>query len=180
MDNQTTVATRPAIQRTDIPGWGIDADPMNDATYPMRNRARDDAPGMHWERPAQQATDVETLRSIEYNRQPAVFGTSAPPSGLSGSVRRSAFAYSESQWAHWLLLMLADRINAAEGVVQDLASGRIPNLIEEMGLAAEWKYNRKACERKIAAAVAVTGLAAGVGYLMVRDARRRDPGVAAR
>jgi hypothetical protein len=118
MDIQTTPLTghRPVRERTDIPGWGVDADPRNDPTYPMRDRSQDDSPGMNWTRPTQQSTDVEILQSIEHERRPAVFGASTPPTGLSGAIRRRAFAYSESQWAHWLLLMAADRINAVEGL----------------------------------------------------------------
>jgi hypothetical protein len=55
------------------------------------------APGDHgltkdWQRPTQQQSDVEILQSIEHIRRPAVFGTSSPPSGLSGMLRRLAFA----------------------------------------------------------------------------------------
>ncbi len=51
---------------------------------------------MTWERPPQQKRRVEILASIEHNKLPAVFGTSTPPSGLSGMIRRQAFKYSES------------------------------------------------------------------------------------
>ncbi|HEX2561957.1 hypothetical protein [Phenylobacterium sp.] len=175
MDNELTTAetSRAAVERRDIPGWGVDADPLNDATYPMRDRSQDDSPGMNWERPSQQSSDVEVLQSVEHNRRPAVFGTSTPPTGLSGAIRRSAYRYSESQWAHWLLLMLADRVNSAEGVADDLRRGTVPNLFDEMGLAAEWKYNRQPFIRKAAAAAAVTGGAAALTYLAVRAARRR-------
>jgi hypothetical protein len=170
---------RPVVQRTDVPGWGIDADPHNDATYPMRRREADDSPGMNWQRPAQQGTDIEVLQSIEHNRRPAVFGESTPPSGVSGAIRRSAYGYSESQWAHWLLLMLADRVNAAEGVVQDLAQGRLPNVIDEMGLAAEWRYNREAFLRKAVTTATVAAAVGCVGYMLWRSAAERRERAAA-
>ena len=170
MDNDIVAksSNRPLVERHDIPGWGVDASPRNDPTYPMRDRSADDSPGMNWQRPTEQPTDVEVLQSVEHNRRPAVFGTSTPPTAVSGAIRRSAFAYSESQWAHWLLLMLADRVNSAEGVLEDLGRGRAPNLIKEMGLAAEWKYNRQAFIRKTATTAAVAGIAAGVAYLAMR------------
>ena len=174
MENQLVPSHRTVIERTDIPGWGVDADPRNDPTYPMRDRTQDDSPGMNWERPTQQTSDVEVLQSVEHDRRPAVFGTSTPPAGMSGAIRRSAFAYSESQWAHWLLLMLADRVNMAEGVAGDLARGTLPNLIAEMGLAAEWRYDREAAIRRVVAAVAVTGAVAGLGYLAYRAVRSRE------
>jgi hypothetical protein len=141
----------------------------------MRDRRADDSPGMNWERPTQQVSDVEVLQSIEHNRRPAVFGTSTPPAGLSGAIRRTAFAYSEGQWAHWLLLMLADRVNMAEGVIEDVAHGRVPNIHKEMGLSAEWKYDRAGYMRRMATTVAVTGAIGGLAYLLVRD-RRQEQG----
>lgn len=155
----------------DIPGWSVDADPQNDPTYPMRDRSRDDGPGRNWERPLLQPQHDEVLLSIEHTRRPAVFGSSTPPSGLSGELRRKAFAFSESQWAHWLLLMAADRVNVIEGLAQDLSRGRIPNLFHEMGLGAELKYNREAFLRKTAITAGVVG---AVGILLwARSGRRR-------
>ena len=88
-----------------IAGWGIDADPDNDPTYPMRERGAAEPRGYTWPRPLQQKTGVEVLHSIERPHLPAVFGTSLPPSGLSGHLRRVAFRYSESSYGHWLPLM---------------------------------------------------------------------------
>ena len=109
------------------------------------------------------------LTSIEYPRRPAVFGSTAPPSGLSGRVRRLAFRFSESRWSHWLLLMLADRINVAEGVLGDLGRGRLPDLVEEFGLKARWKS--AVPSSRAAAAVLVGGGLLVSAYLI---ARRRD------
>lgn len=161
------------METATIPGWSVDADPENDPTYPMRDRSQDDSPVMNWTRPSQQEETVEVLQSVEHNRRPAVFGTSTPPSGISGAIRRQAFGYSESQWAHWLLLILADRVNMVEGVLDDLGHGRVPNLVEEMGLAAEWKYNRPAFIRRATAALAISGALVGVGYLLARSRRRQ-------
>jgi hypothetical protein len=136
-----------------IAGWGVDADPQNDPTYPMRERAGDDKRGMSWVRPAQQPTEVEILHSIERPNVTAVFGTSSPPSGVSGMIRRLAFKRSESKWSHWLLLMLADRINVVEGVFQDIGRGRFPNIFAEMGIRSELKFNRAGFIRKVAVAV---------------------------
>ncbi|HEX8126211.1 MAG TPA: hypothetical protein VF548_11560 [Allosphingosinicella sp.] len=144
--------------RSNIPGWGVDADPENDPTYPYRERDKDDHSG-EWARPPVQHSDVEILQSIEHKRRPAVFGTSTPPSGVSGMLRRGAFRYSESHWAHWLMLMGADRVNMVEGIVQDLARAKIPNIPAEMGMRSEWKHNRKGLVTKVAVTAAV-GVAA--------------------
>jgi hypothetical protein len=155
---------------TRLPGWGVDADPRNDPTYPMRDRARDDSPGMNWSRPEQQASGIETLRSIEHNRQPAVFGESTPPRGLSGSLRRRAFRFSESQWAHWLMLMAADRIDVVEGLLEDFRRGKVPNVLGEHGMRAELQHNRAGLARKASGVLALSALGA-VAYLAWR--RRR-------
>lgn len=161
------------IDPSTIPGWGIDADPRNDPTYPMRDRSRDDDRGMSWERPPLQTRRVEILASIEHNRLPAVLGTSTPPRGLSGVIRRQAFRYSESQWAHWLMLMAADRVNVVEGLVEDVGRGRIPNVPAEMGVRSELAHNRAGFVEKVAIAGAVVGL----GILLTRLARPQPRGV---
>ena len=153
MDLPTTTKGN-ALDRSSIPGWGVDADPENDPTYPYREREKDDHSG-EWTRPSIQQTDVEILQSIEHKRRPAVVGTSSPPSGLSGMLRRGAFRYSESHWAHWLMLMGADRVNMVEGIIQDLARAKIPNIPAEMGMRSEWKHNRKGLVTKLAVTAAV-------------------------
>lgn len=139
-----------------INGWGIDADRENDPTYPMKKRTDEEQKGYSWERPTQQPVDVEILHSNERPNVTSVFGTSSPPSGLSGRIRRYAFNYSESSYGHWLPLILADRINVIEGIVDDLKRGHIPNLFVERGWTAEWKHNKKNFIIKAAAGVAIT------------------------
>lgn len=144
-----------------IKGWGIDVDPANDPTYPMKNRTNQEQEGYSWERPPQQPVDVEILRSIERPNITATFGTSVPPSGLSGMIRREAFKKSESSYGRWLPLVLADRIGIFEGVLDDLKHGHVPNYFAERGWQAEWKYNRKNFVLKIAA-VATTAIVIGI------------------
>ncbi|MFW2829397.1 hypothetical protein [Sphingomonas sp. ID0503] len=147
--------TKTIVDTSSIPGWGVDADPENDPTYPMRHIEDQKTRGLTWSRPAQQAPDVEILQSIEHNRLPAVVGTSTPPAGLSGMIRRYAFRRSESDWWHWLLLMGADRINVVEGVVEDLAHGRVPNIPAELGWRSELRHNPKGMAKKAGVAVAI-------------------------
>ena len=138
-----------------IKGWGIDADPKNDPTYPMRKRSKENHEGYTWDRPPQQPINVEVLHSIERPNITAVFGTAKPPRGLSGRIRRYAFKYGEGSFAHWLPLIVADRVDVVEGILDDLKSGHIPNIFEERGMKAEWKYNRKALLQNIAIGAAV-------------------------
>src|SRR5690606_39113953 len=100
-----------------IKGWGVDADPKNEPTYPMKHYTGDDHGRLSWIRPSQQPENIEVLHSTERPSISAVFGTAQPPSGLSGMIRRYAFKHSESSFAHWLPLLLADRINVIEGII---------------------------------------------------------------
>ncbi|HEX8531931.1 MAG TPA: hypothetical protein VF646_17980 [Cytophagales bacterium] len=139
-----------------IKGWGIDADPQNDPTYPMKPHRTDaEQTGYSWERPTQQAETVEVLHSNERPNLTAVFGTSTPPSGLSGMIRRYAFKYSEGSWGHWIPLLLADRVNVVEGVIDDLRHGHVPNIFAEKGWKAEWKHNPKGLVTKVATTVLI-------------------------
>lgn len=155
------------IDRSTVKGWGVDADPKNDPTYPLKRRNNGEHAGYSWERPTQQQTDVEVLHSNERPNLSAVFGTSTPPAGLSGMIRRGAFNYSENSYAHWLPLMLADRIGTVEGIAGDLARGHVPNIFGELGLKAEWKHNRANLITKIAVGAVVASIA--VAYLRGRN-----------
>jgi hypothetical protein len=143
-----------------IPGWGMDADPENEPTYPIKNYTGDDHNRINYERSEQQPQDVEILMSTERPEITRVFGTSVPPSGLSGAIRRYAFKNSEDRYRHWIPLILADRINVFEGLLDDFKSGYVPNLIKERGLAMEWKYNKPTLLKKVA-----IGVLAGVALV---------------
>lgn len=145
-----TTTERKTIDLADqINGWGVDLDPRLRPGVP-----RDKAPmvGVETLYPPieQQIPYVKINKSIEHGRLTPVFGTTCPPSGVSGVIRNFAYRFSEGQAPHWILLLMADRINMVEGVLGDLARGKIPNLYEEMGLKSEWKYNRKNFQRKVA------------------------------
>ena len=157
-----------AIDTSQIKGWGVDADPENDPTYPMKNRNDGEHAGYSWERPPQQPITVEVLHSNERPDVTSVFGTSTPPAGLSGVIRRVAFRYSESSYGHWLPLMLADRVSVAEGVLGDLGHGHVPNLFAERGWKAEWRHNRASLVLRILVRVAL--ISAAVAYFRGRRA----------
>ena len=157
-----------AVDTSQIKGWGVDADPENDPTYPMKNRNDGEHAGYSWERPPQQPITVEVLHSNERPDVTSVFGTSTPPVGLSGVIRRVAFRYSESSYGHWLPLMLADRVSVAEGVLGDLGHGHVPNLFAERGWKAEWRHNRASLVLRILVRVAL--ISAAVAYFRGRRA----------
>jgi len=151
-----------------IPGWGADLDIANRPAYP-KERLPARLPGLHWDQPAQQGTSVEVLCSTERDSKiTPVFGSTVPPSGLSGVMRRLAFKYSENDLRHWMILLAADRTNVVEGVASDLMHGHIPNVLGEMGIGAAWKHDRAGVLRKVAVGAAVT---AAVFLLLKRSKR---------
>lgn len=157
-----------AKDTSQIKGWGVDANPKNDPTYPMKNRNNGEHAGYSWERPPQQPITIEVLHSNERADVTSVFGTSTPPSALSGVIRRIAFRYSESSYGHWLPLMLADRVSVVEGILGDLKHGHVPNLFAELGWKAEWKHNRTSLVRRILVRVGL--ISAAVAYFSSRRA----------
>jgi hypothetical protein len=157
-----------AKDSSQIEGQGVDADPKNDPTYPMKHRTDGEHEGYAWERPQQQPITVEVLHSNERPDVTSVFGTSTPPSGPSGAIRRLAFRYSESSYGHWLPLMLADRVSVVEGVVGDLKQGRVPNVLAERGWKAQWEHNRISLIRRILVGAALGS--AAVAYFSSKRA----------
>lgn len=128
----------------DIPGWGMDADPENDPTYPMKHANGADHQRLSYQKAPQQPLDIEIFHSIERPGVTRVFGTSTPPAGLSGAIRRYAYKFSEANAVHWMTLILADRVDVIQGKINDIKHGVIPNPWIERGWKAEWKYNRSA------------------------------------
>jgi hypothetical protein len=171
------------VDPSQVKGWGVDADRGNDPTYPMKRRNDGEHEGYSWERPAQQPVNVEILHSNERPNVSAAFGTSTPPAGLSGVIRRFAFKYSESSYGHWLPLMLADRVGVVEGYLEDLSRGHVPNVFAERGWKAEWKHNRKSLVTRVAVGAVLASAAAA--YLSSRkgdsaEGRSRCPDESAR
>jgi hypothetical protein len=151
-DNNKKIANR----HMEIEGWGIDADPKNNPTYPMKHYTGADHGRLNYERVSQQPVNIEVLHSNERPAVTRVFGTSTPPGGLSGMLRRYAFKFSEGSSGHWLTLLIADRVNVVEGIVDDLKHGHVPNIFAEKGWQAEWKYNRKGAIKNVAVGLVVT------------------------
>jgi hypothetical protein len=126
--------------RASIPGWGADLDQSNRPAVP---RERDDlTSGAHWDFPELQEERGSRERSIEHEFLTPVFGTSVPLKGLSGLVRRLAYArYSEGKAAHWLLLLAGDRIDAVESHLRSFLTLRPDNPVTETGIRSEFTHH---------------------------------------
>ena len=123
--------------RARIPGWGADLDPADRPSTP-KLQFREDLTGAHWEFPERQPEKWPRERSIEHAFLTPVFGTAQPPKGLSGALRKFSYAkYSEARVGHWLLLMLADRVDAWESHLASFATLRPDNPITQTGVRSE-------------------------------------------
>jgi hypothetical protein len=154
-------------QLSHIQGWGADLDHKNRPAIPME-RTPPRFIHAHEGKLPQQPENVEVLVSTERPGITPIFGTAQPPKGLSGMMRRIAFRWAENDLRHWLLLLAADRVNVVEGIGEDLAQGKVPNVFAEMGIKSEWEHNKTGLVKKAAIATAVVGTAM---YLMRRRER---------
>jgi len=128
-----------------ITGWGIDADKKVRPAYPMW-KVPENGTGAHWDVPEQQP-GFNDFFSIERPGPTHVFGNTVPPKGVSGMLRKKAFTFSEGEWEHWLMLLLADRVGVFEGIIDDLLHGVRPQLLIERGWRIDKKFKTKRYKR---------------------------------
>lgn len=130
------VVPDPDELRARIPGWGADLDPAHRPAFPREQPGI--RTGAHWRLPEQQPGEEGRERSVEHLRVTPVFGTAQPLSGVSGAIRRVAYErYSEGQTAHWLLLIVGDRVETLGSRVRSLATLRPDQPITETGVLGE-------------------------------------------
>ena len=124
--------------RNRIPGWGVDLDPKDRPSVPQE-RLDPELSGAHWDFPERQPERWPRERSVEHKFLTPVFGTSCPPRGISGAIRKYAYRrYSEARAAHWMLLIAADRVDAWEQHLQSFLTLRPDNPITETGVLSEF------------------------------------------
>ena len=164
-NHANTFAPVPRASRdlSHIQGWGADLDHKNRPAVPMEH-SPPRLEGAPIAPPSQQPERVEVFVSPERPGITPLFGTGAPPTGLSGMLRRFAYKMTENDIRHFMLLLLADRVNMVEGIGQDLMNGHVPNVLSEMGIKAEWQHNKAGLVRKAAVATAVVG----IGYYLLK------------
>lgn len=126
--------------RARIPGWGADLDPADRPSVPKERVPS--LNGAHWDFPERQPEKWPRERSIEHAFLTPVFGTSCPPKGLSGVMRKVAYnRYSEAKAAHWLLLLAADRVDALESALASFATLRPDNPLTQSGVLSEFSHS---------------------------------------
>lgn len=150
------------IDKKNIAGWGADADKSLRPAHVMW-KVPEGGTGAHWKVPEQQANFTDFV-SIERPRVTKVFGSGPAPVGLSGVIRKIAFKRSEGTFGHWMMLILADRINIFEGVIDDITHGIRPRFLEERG----WRMDKKFKTRRYYKVRTLQALAVGViGFFII-------------
>jgi hypothetical protein len=150
---------RGTSRREEVNGWGADLDPANRPAVPKE--APSDVTTVRGRVGERQQPLVKIHQSIEHPDLTPVFGTACPPRGLSGRMRDVAYQFGEGRLARWMTLMLADRVDVIEGLLEDARNAQIPNVVRERGLGAVSRNERER-DRMIAAGagLAVLGIAA--------------------
>ncbi|RKG98576.1 hypothetical protein [Corallococcus carmarthensis] len=94
------------------PPQAVDQDPANRPGVPMETAPK---PLAGARVPiALQHADVPVFKHAGRKQMPPVFGTAQPPKGLSGWIRKAAYAKPDHKPGHWMLLLLADRVDVWE------------------------------------------------------------------
>jgi hypothetical protein len=115
----------------------VDIDPADRPSVP-KEVFDPGATGAHWDFPERQPETYPRERSLEHSALTPVFGTTSPPKGLSGVIRRFAYRrYSEARAAHWLLLVAADRVDALEEHARSFLTLRPDNPVTQTGVRGE-------------------------------------------
>ena len=94
---------------------GIDQSPERRPGVPMETEPRP-AGAAHWDEPERmlEPDRGKVLRRANLEEMTPVYSTANPPRGLSGAMRRAAYKIPEHKTSHWLVLLLADRVDAIE------------------------------------------------------------------
>ncbi|MBG0565569.1 hypothetical protein [Actinoplanes aureus] len=162
--------------RARIPGWGADLDPKDRPSVPQEIFDPGFS-GAHWEFPERQPERWPRERSIEHKFLTPVFGTSCPPRGLSGAIRRFSYArFSEGRAAHWLLLLAADRVDSLESRLRPpLTPTGTRSELSHHGLRSRLGRNRADAGHHLLDPVVVAApwiIGAGLAYAVVRRITR--------
>src|SRR3954462_5139499 len=113
-----------------------DADPKDRPGVPMEH-APSPAGAAWWREPERQHERPELTRRVQLGRLTPVFGSAQPPRGIAGSIRRAAYRIPEHKARHWMLLLLADRIETLSHRIKRTLPLALP-------LAAFWLIRREA------------------------------------
>src|SRR3712207_6328892 len=177
-DKRTPSPSREEL-RARIPGWGADLDPADRPSHP-KLRYAPDTTGAHWRFPDRQPGSAGREHSIEHAFVTPVFGTAQPLHGVSGAIRRLAYVrFSEGRLAHWLLLIVGDRVDAWGSHLRSFATLHPDNPVTETGVRSELSHDgigsrrgRSDARHQLLDPVIVAGPWVAAGGLALVAARR--------
>ncbi len=125
---------RGAVRKIDDPSWGTDLVRERRPGIPKEKNNENGSSGRraHWVEPPPQFARVKINKTVERPHITPVFGTTCPPRWVSGMIRDYAYGFSEDKIRHWMLLLLADRIEMLEVFIADLFNGKMPQVLPRM------------------------------------------------
>ena len=101
-------------ERRGVPGAAIDATRDRRPGVPMESVPPHPVGAAHWDQPDRQTDPGGVLKRANLPERTRVCVTSVPPRGVSGMMRRAAYRIPDHHTSHWLVLLLADRVDALE------------------------------------------------------------------
>lgn len=111
--DDTTVQQRSGEAPARTSAHGVDTEPERRPGVPMEHPPSQSM-AAHWAEPSRQANADRHLHRVGLDRPTPIVGTAQPPRGLSGAMRRGAYRIPEHYARHWLLLLMADRVDVVE------------------------------------------------------------------
>ncbi len=114
-------------------GAGVDTAPEARPGVPMYAPEPRASEARMWTVPKPQAGAERHQRHEGLQRITPVFGTANPEHGVAGLLRRTAYGFPEDLARHWLLLLMADRVDVVEDrlgglLAWPLEAARLPRL----------------------------------------------------
>jgi hypothetical protein len=121
--------------RPPVAEWGADAAPENRPGVPREKETAtaSTAPKKF----AQQRPRLPVInKRVDLKGLTPVFGTAQPARGLSGLIRKAAYAIPDNRAQHWMLLMTGDRVDVLESTLGDIFTRPSAGLFITLGAAA--------------------------------------------
>ncbi len=120
-----------STQTNQRPFDAVDASMDRRPGVPMEAETPSPVGNAHWLEPDRQRDPGGMLKRKGLAQLTPVFGTSVPPRGLSGLLRRAGYAIPEHFTSHWFVLLIADRVD----VMEDRAKRAAPFVLPIAGIA---------------------------------------------
>lgn len=124
-------------------GDAIDESVSRRPGVPMETSPPHPIGAAHWTEPERQSDPGNVLKRKDLRALTPVFGTATPPRGFSGLLRRLAYRVPEHYTSHWLMLMVADRVDVIEHRPTSLAWLALPFVVGGASVVALRRHHRR-------------------------------------